>query len=285
MSGGHGRRRRRHHDDHEEHPSESWLIALADMMTLLMVTFLMMFAISNLDLKKFQTFKEAFAEGTGASLLALPGEGVPTEGEVKLAEAEATQDTPPSAPPPTPGVLDKAALEKLQKEITAQLAKAGLADKVEARITSRGLVVYVTSAVLFDTAAADVTRQGRALLDGLGVILNGIGNDLVVEGHTDKRPISTPQFGSNWELSAMRATAVARQLIETTGIPGKRVAIAGYADTRPRQDAATEAAYAVNRRVEIVVEAPPEPAAAAPAPAAAAPAAAAPAAAEQQDGH
>ena len=74
--------RHRRHEDHEEHPSEAWLIALADMMTLLMVTFLMMFAISSLDLKKFQTFKEAFAKGTGTVLPQLPGEGVPTEGDI-----------------------------------------------------------------------------------------------------------------------------------------------------------------------------------------------------------
>ena len=256
------RRHKKHHEDHDEHPSEAWLIALADMMTLLMVTFLMMFAISVMDLKKFQTFKEAFAEGTGTSLPKFPGEGVPTVGEATetpLAPPDGTTD-PRTTTTGTPGaeVLDRKDLTELAKKINEQLAQAGISDKVEARITKRGLVVYVTNGLLFASGQAEVTRPGTALLEGLGVILADIGNDLVVEGHTDKRPIRSATFASNWELSALRATAVARQLMDASGIPGKRVAIAGYADTRPRQDAATAAAFAANRRVEIVVELPRE---------------------------
>ncbi|MCW2665421.1 MAG: OmpA/MotB domain protein [Frankiales bacterium] len=251
------RMRRQDDGDHEEHPSEAWLIALADMMTLLMVTFLMMFAISNMDLEKFKVFQEAFADGTGAALPALPGNGLPAEGIVSgVVTIPAAAPTPSPTKVPNKNVLDKAALRKLQEEITKALAKAGLADRVEATITSRGLVVYVTSAVLFRSGEADVTEPGKLLLDGLGPILSRIGNDLVVEGHTDARPISSERFASNWELSGARAAAVARRLMDSAGVSHDRVSIGGYADTRPRQDAATEEAYATNRRVEIVVESP-----------------------------
>ena len=104
-------------------------------------------------------------------------------------------------------------------------------------------------------------------------MLGKVGNGLVVEGHTDSRPISSARFASNWELSAMRATAVARRLM-ADGVDSKRVSIAGYADTKPRKDLPTEDAYAANRRVEIVVEAPKAELAPAPAAAAAVPAAA-----------
>ncbi|MCU1691764.1 MAG: OmpA/MotB domain protein [Frankiales bacterium] len=280
MSGGHGShggaRRRKHHEEHDEHPSEAWLIALADMMTLLMVTFLMMFAISSLDLKKFQTFKEAFAEGTGTTLPSLPGEGVPTEGDISEQPLAPRDGTPIAQADKwsanTGGkILDPKALTELKKRIDKELEKAGLADKVEAKVDARGLVLYVTSAVLFESGDAEVTRQGTAMLDGLGEVLKGVGNPLIVEGHTDSRPISSSRYASNWELSAMRATAVARQLMDKASISAKRLSIAGYADTRPREDAPTEHAYALNRRVEIVVEAPPAKAA----PAAAAPKAAA----------
>jgi chemotaxis protein MotB len=230
------------------------------MMTLLMVTFLMMFAISSLDLKKFQTFKEAFAKGTGTVLPSLPGEGVPTEGEPTdkpLAPADGTPipvETAWSAMNGKP--TDVKTLEALQKKVEEQLAKAGLADKVEAKIDARGLVLYVTSAVLFDSGEADVTALGSSLLDKVGPVLRTVKNPLVVEGHTDSRPISSSRYASNWELSAMRATAVARRLMDVGNIPRDRVSIAGYADTRPRKNASTEEAYALNRRVEIVVEAP-----------------------------
>lgn len=264
-------RRRARHEDHDEHPGEAWLIALADMMTLLMVTFLMMFAISSLDLKKFQTFKEAFAKGTGTVLPQLPGEGVPTVGEPTdkpLAPKDGTPVPQASAWAAVMGgkVLDAKALHEMQERIEQQIVKAGLADKVEARITARGLVLYVTDAVLFRTAEADVTPQGTALLDALAPALKSVGNDLVVEGHTDKRPIHSARFASNWELSALRATNVARRLVETDGVAAGRVSIAGYGSTRPRLDAATEQAYAANRRVEIVVETPTRSAVPAPAP-------------------
>ena len=256
--------RHRRHEDHEEHPSEAWLIALADMMTLLMVTFLMMFAISSLDLKKFQTFKEAFAEGTGTVLPSLPGEGVPTEGEPNdkpLAPKNGDPQPKESAWSATFGsekpVADKKELEKLREKISKKIQQVGLADKVQVASDPRGLVLYVTSGVLFDTGEARLTNEGLHLLDALGPVFRSVGNDMVVEGHTDSRPISSDAFPSNWELSTARATAVLRNLIEKEQVAGDRLSAAGYADTKPREKGTSEAALAANRRVDIVVEAPP----------------------------
>lgn len=257
-------RRHRRHEDHEDHPSEAWLIALADMMTLLMVTFLMMFAISSLDLKKFQTFKEAFAKGTGTVLPQLPGEGVPTEGELSkkpLAPKDGNPSPQASAWVPNPGgpqapVLDRSKLEELRKKIEEQVQKAGLADRVEVANDPRGLVLYVTNGVLFESGAARLTKAGDLLLQGLGPVFQRVGNNLVVEGHTDNRPINSDAFPSNWELSTARATAVLRHLIEHEHVQDGRLSAVGYADTRPRAKGTDEAALARNRRVEIVVEAP-----------------------------
>ncbi len=259
-------RRHRGHEDHEEHPSEAWLIALADMMTLLMVTFLMMFAISNLDLKKFQTFKEAFAKGTGTVLPQLPGEGVPTVGDESkkpLAPKNGNPTPQASAWVPNPGgpadpkpVLDKAKLEELRKALVEQVKRAGLSDRVEVASDPRGLVLYVTNGVLFDSGEARLTEKGDMLLQGLGPVFRKIGNNLVIEGHTDSRPINSGAFPSNWELSTARATAVLRHFIEHEKVAQGRLSAAGYADTRPRRVGTTEAILALNRRVDIVVEAP-----------------------------
>jgi chemotaxis protein MotB len=257
-------RRHRRHEDHDEHPSEAWLIALADMMTLLMVTFLMMFAISTLDLKKFQTFKQAFAKGTGTVLPQLPGEGVPSDGEPAdkpLAPKNGDPVPQASAWVPNPGgpsdpVLDRPKLEQLRKILVKQIKKAGLEHQVEVANDPRGLVLFVTSGVLFDSGKARLTPAGNLLLEGLGPVLKPIGNNLLVEGHTDSRPINSDAFPSNWELSTARATAVLRHLIEHEQIPDTRLSAVGYADTRPRAKGTDEAALAKNRRVEIVVEAP-----------------------------
>lgn len=258
-------RRSHRHEDHDEHPSEAWLIALADMMTLLMVTFLMMFAISSLDLKKFQTFKEAFAEGTGTVLPQLPGEGVPTEGDVTdkpLAPENGTPVPEKSAWVPNPGgpgpvpVVDRSKLKELRQQVTQRLTAVGLAEQVDVAADPRGLVLYVKSGVLFDTGEARLSPDGTRLLAALGPVFRGMGNQLVVEGHTDSRPISSLQYPSNWELSTARATVVLRYLHDSQQIPNGRLSAAGYADTRPRATGASETAWAKNRRVEIVVSAP-----------------------------
>ncbi len=257
-------RRHKRHEDHDEHPSEAWLIALADMMTLLMVTFLMMFAISSLDLKKFQTFKQAFAKGTGTVLPQLPGEGVPTDGEPTdkpLAPKDGDPTPQASAWAANPGgpaqpVLNKAKLEELRRKLVKQVKAAHLDDQVQVASDPRGLVLYVTSGVLFNSGEARLTSKGTALLDGLGPVFQSMGNQLVVEGHTDSRPISSAYFPSNWELSTARATAVLRNLIEDEHVAKARLSAAGYADTRPRALGTSEEALAKNRRVDIVVEAP-----------------------------
>lgn len=259
-------RRAHRHEDHEEHASEAWLIALADMMTLLMVTFLMMFAISSLDLKKFQTFKEAFAQGTGTVLPQLPGEGVPTEGDVTDEPLAPENGTPipeasawvpnPGGPEEPPPVIDREKFDELRKQINERVTTVGLADKVDVAADPRGLVLYVTSGVLFESGQAQLNPKGNELLGQLGKVFRGIGNNLVVEGHTDSRPISSAQFPSNWELSTARATIVLRYLHDAQKVPSNRLSAAGYADTRPRRTGATEAAWSANRRVEIVVAAP-----------------------------
>lgn len=273
------RRHRKHHEDHDEHPSEAWLIALADMMTLLMVTFLMMFAIAIVDLQKFKTFAKAFSEATGQNLPTLVDE--PSPDQVNAA-AQQIAAAPPNPAPPSPEkpLLDREDLAELKQRVEAAIAKARIEDQVQVELDRRGLVLYVTSGVLFDSGEAALTTKGGQLLERLGPVLSPMSNELVVEGHTDSAPISSAQFPSNWELSTSRATAVLRSLVGG-GIEATRMSASGYADTRPRAPNTSPEGMSKNRRVDIVVVAPPDPPAAAPAAAAAEEAA--PAAEEEHD--
>jgi chemotaxis protein MotB len=262
-------KRHKKHEDHEEHASEAWLVAFADMMTLLMVTFLMMFAISALDLQKFKTFQEAFEQGLGKNTHQLAAEGAPAEGtphDVPIGTTEGVPVATPSPAPLTTGPkkLQPEELDKLKQQIEAAVAKAGLSSAVQVERDPRGLILYVTSGILFDGGKAQLTPVGSGLLGGLGPALTGIGNDLVIEGHTDSRPISSAAFPSNWELSTARATAVLRFLIDKDHVAAGRMSASGFADTRPRVTGSSEASYAKNRRVDIVVYAPAAAAAAAP---------------------
>jgi chemotaxis protein MotB len=114
------------------------------------------------------------------------------------------------------------------------------------------------SEVLFDSGSAEVSKQGEDQLDVLATTLILIANDipkelnwvLRVDGFTDKRPISSPQFPSNWELSTARAVAVVKYLI-SRGIPAEHLAAAGFAEFAPLDTADTEDAYRKNRRIEM----------------------------------
>ncbi len=256
-----GVKRHKKHEEHEEHASEAWLVAFADMMTLLMVTFLMMFAISALDLQKFKTFQEAFQQGLGKNTHQLAAEGAPAAGtphDVPIGTTEGVPVATPSPAPLTTGPkkLQPEELDKLKEQIEAAVAKAGLQSAVQVEKDPRGLILYVTSGILFDAGKAQLTPVGSGLLGGLGPALTGIGNDLVIEGHTDSRPISSAAFPSNWELSTARATAVLRFLIDKDHVAAVRMSASGFADTKPRDPGASDAAYAKNRRVDIVVYAP-----------------------------
>ncbi|MGB8651714.1 MAG: flagellar motor protein MotB [Mycobacteriales bacterium] len=250
--------RRRHPPHEEEHEShERWLLTYADLITLLLALFMMLYAMSVLDLRKYQAFQEAFTQGMGKHVHSLPGKGDPPNGEKLSTLPGAKVGKPTPSPSPvsdqlTP-VLDAEDLRKLKQKLDAEIARTGLQDEIQVDLAPRGLVVNVVSGVLFDSGSAALTPRGEQLLGALGVVFRSMGNALVVEGHTDSRPISTAQFPSNWELSTARATAVLRFLISGDHLAETRLSAAGYADTRPRASNGTAAGMARNRRVDIVV--------------------------------
>jgi chemotaxis protein MotB len=116
----------------------------------------------------------------------------------------------------------------------------------------------VPSELLFASGSDELTPAAQARLDSLAQTLREVSADippeidwvLRIDGHTDKRPINTPRFPSNWELSSARAIAIVKYLV-VAGIPANRLAANGFGEFRPLDPSNTEAAYAINRRIEI----------------------------------
>ena len=252
--------RRRRHDDEEHENHERWLITYADMITLLLALFMMLYALSVLDLQKFQAFREAFNNGakSGVQTQGLPQDKNPPQGDPKTEVPGATPAQPARAVAPHT-ITDKQAADKLKQRLEKAIAKAGLSRQVSVALDARGVVVFVTDGVLFSSGEATLQPQGGRLLGGLVPVLAGVGNELEVEGHTDDQPIATDRFPSNWDLSTSRATTVLRTLLASPDISGQRVHASGFADTRPRVKNDSDAHRAVNRRVEIVVLVPSAP--------------------------
>lgn len=266
--------RRRRHGAHEEEPEnhERWLVSYADMVTLLFALFIVLYAMSVIDLNKYKAFQQSFNSELGQGVEAMAGEDdTPSGSQVDDApgpedgtvHAASTEQQVVAAT--VIGEAERVQLEELRERLLAALEAAGLAGAVEVALDDRGLVVFVSDAVLFSSGEAELLPQGRELLGRLGDVLSGVGNELVVEGHTDENPIATSRFPSNWELSTTRATTVLRWLVQERRLDASRVSAAGYADTHPRFPNDSAEHRARNRRVEVVVRAeavpPAEPAA------------------------
>ena len=252
--------RRKRHEEHEEHENhERWLITYADMITLLMAFFIMLFAMSQLDLAKFKEFQQGFAShvsGKEPSIALDGGAGVldGANGTQDELIAKAQQVLNKQAKEDLAADLERDRLLDVKEEFTARVRAAGLERKVGFRLERRGLVVTIVSDhVLFSLGSADLRPQGRDVLDGLAAVLADMPNDITVEGHTDNLPISGGQYRNNWVLSTARATSVLSYLLQHHDVPASRLSAAGYADQRPVMTNRTSTGRAANRRVEIVI--------------------------------
>jgi chemotaxis protein MotB len=275
-SGGHRSRTKHHEEEHENH--ERWLVSYADMMTLLMCLFIVLFALSQVDTKKFAQLASGLAESFGTPINALTSTGsssdagvldampapvqvaqniaaeqTPTDAQVQAAQAQAAAEHQKQVQQEAKDAYDQ--LAAARDALKAALAAAGHADAARFEIDERGLVVHVVAdQVLFDAESADLRAEGGRVLDTMAPTLAGLPNQLRIEGHANSLPV-TPggRWPSNWELSAYRATTVLRHLTGSDHLPENRLSAAGYGSTRPLVPDSEPTAVNVNRRVDIVV--------------------------------
>jgi chemotaxis protein MotB len=265
MSAQRGRRRR--HTDGAAHESEErWLLTYADMITLLLALFVVLFAISSVNVSKLKTLQQSLKDAFSGRVLD-GGEAIMETGESVVVRTMQTSPTvipriaaigrpsDPAAAAALQARREEDELQQLKRQLDAYAAAHGFKSQVETVLTRRGLVVrLLTDNVLFDSGEAVLKSQGLPLLGEVGTLL-GVDriHPIVVEGHTDDVPISTSQYASNWELSTARASQVVRYLIGRS-VPARRFGASGYADLHPLTTNATAAGRSRNRRVEVVLQ-------------------------------
>ncbi|MBS0001887.1 MAG: OmpA family protein [Thioalkalivibrio sp.] len=162
----------------------------------------------------------------------------------------------PAESPAPPEVVQHGAEPSVPPAFEALMdlvASRGEQEDLELLLDRHQLRLEVGDGILFDSGTADLGHSGTALIEELVTALQDERLKISLEGHTDDVPISTPQFPSNWELSSIRATTVARELI-AHGIPQERIRVTGHADTRPRAPNDSDVNRALNRRVSLVLE-------------------------------
>jgi chemotaxis protein MotB len=260
------RKRRGYEEEHENH--ERWLVSYADMITVLMALFIVLFAISQVDQHKFIELRNGLANGFGTSA-AVPvsgGTGVlPTDGIVP-APVQLNAGTGPGVAPAERTDADasaqrlraaKAEVERLLKirdTLKADLERQKLHDRVRFRITERGLVAAVIADdVFFANASAQIQPTGKRVLDAIAPTLNTLPEHLDVEGHANHLKMTGGAYPTNWELSTARAASVVRHLIDSGRLTPTRLTASGFGDTRPLYAPDHPDALTGNRRVDLVV--------------------------------
>lgn len=226
---------------------ERWLLTYSDLITLLMVFFVVMYALSNLNAKKFQAVALSLSHamgGGGQSVLNEPGTSLAPgiSGSSLIEDMQMTMET-----------KEASDLEKIRKELQAYIDENGLNDKVSVNLEDRGVVLSFKDVALFPLGSAELTPDARELINKTGQILKKAPQFIRVEGHTDNLPINTAQFPSNWELSVTRATRVVQELIKELDFHPDRLSAAGYGEFRPKSPNDSNENRQRNRRVDIVV--------------------------------
>lgn len=219
---------------------DGWMTTYTDMVTLLLTLFVFLVGMS--DLKKDTPERGAEPQPLPVPTLAVP---LPARMPEPGPEAESRPEAPP-VPPDLAWLIDRA------RELEEFVLSRDLRDHVRIERTERAILVQLRDGFLFPSARADLTPDGVALVRRLAGFLATLPGEIEVEGHTDPVPIATPRFPSNWELSAARAAAVARKLIDN-GVPARRLRAIGYADTRPVAGNDSAEGRATNRRVTLMI--------------------------------
>lgn len=230
-------------EHHEEHVDETWLIPYADMLTLLLALFIVMFAMSKVDTEKMAKASQAFNAifMGGSTVLETGGSG------------SASVDNASVTLTPSNSAVEESKMNDIKEKLEKEIQSDGYSDKVKVALDGNGLEIAIQDIVLFNSGDADVLGQVSPLLTQISKMLGGLDNDVKITGHTDNQPISNSKFRSNWDLSAIRAINVMNFLSNTGGIPANKLSIQAYGEYMPKFDNSTEEGRAKNRRVEISI--------------------------------
>ena len=229
---------KRKKSEEERENLERWLLTYADLITLLLAFFIMLYVFSKQDTKKYDAMTmQLKAIFSGGSRIIDEG------GRTGSQDIESFSQ----------GTSSIEIRRELERQIKGMARTEGLEDNISIITDERGIVIRIMDKAFYDTGKADLKENARQTLDNIAPVIKDLPNDIRIEGHTDNVPISTYEFKSNWELSVRRATEVVRYLIEKGDISPKRISAAGYAEYRPVSENDTEANRALNRRIEIIV--------------------------------
>lgn len=229
---------------HEEHADETWLVPYSDILTLLLALFIVLFASSQVDAKKFAAVANSFGAAFSSPFSSAPG------GQYSI--------KPPGGGPPqtemTPAQIEMSQLASVKGQLDVYIKDRQLSGDLETTITDQGLMVRIRERALFASGSADLYPEAQEITRKMAELLSQIPQQVLISGHTDNMPINTMEFPSNWDLSSKRALNVMKYMLyNTPELKPERFSAIGYGEYRPLAPNTTEEERGKNRRVEVLI--------------------------------
>lgn len=240
----------------EDEPAEEgiigappWMATFADMVTLLMCFFVLLFSMSTIQNETFKMLVKSLQSALGVEQVPEAGtsEGIKVQHQIPQEEKEEPEQ------PLSAAQAVQREVDDIVMDVRELIMYNKLGGKVRVQGDETGAVITISDVVLFPPGGARMSTSGLDIMAKLSRVLSEFSYHITVAGHTDNTPIHTAKFASNWELSANRACEVVRYLI-ARGLNPRNVSAAGYAEYHPIVSNSTPAGRAKNRRVEIIYE-------------------------------
>ncbi len=242
----------------DEKKGAGWMSTYSDLVTLLLCFFVMLFAMSSIDIEKFRAVLNSFTRNVDV----LPGgasvsnEALISSGVSQMTELEVYFESRSAMDSTEDGQELNDEMLKLAERIKSYLQKQGYGSDVNVEYSAQLIKLTLPGEILFDSAKADLREEAVELVEIIATMLKQdafMDKTIQIEGHTDNLPIHTIRYLSNWELSSSRAISVARRFIQNYGFSPDKIAATGYGEYRPVADNTTVEGRARNRRVEIKI--------------------------------
>jgi chemotaxis protein MotB len=236
-------RRKRRHGEGAHENEERWLLTYADMITLLMALFIVMYAISNTDIRKLTVLAQSLSAAFNADVMTGQQAISINDGQdTTLQEAQSASGASPV----------QSDLKAIQAALEDYAIGVGLGGEVEVGMAPQGIVIRLNDAMLFSSGRAHLDAHALNLVDRVVGIIGPLPNKIRIEGNTDDQAPDGVLYSSNWDLSTDRALSVLKAMIEDGMDPG-RLTAQGNAQYNPLAENKDDASRAKNRRVDIVV--------------------------------
>ncbi len=233
-------------EEHEEHHDERWLVSYADFITLLMVLFVVLYSMGQVNVEKYKMLAEsmrtAFTIGGAEQIV-----------DSQINQAGGTIEDGESKPIVVPGIPEgPTQSEEVAGQLTSMLSTQNLGNQVSVQTNIEGVLISLSERLIFKDSQTELPPESFQVLDTIVEMLRPIENKVRLVGHTNNMPSTNPLYPGNWELSLARATSVAKYLINA-GIAPERFIISGQGEYAPVFPNDTEEHKAMNARVEIII--------------------------------